>query len=315
MTIFTTLCTNIITALIVQMNFFSLKYTIQIFRLLSIMFILLPMYAYAWGFKAHQAIAAMTAVQLTPKTRQSVQIIQNHQTLKFLSILPDTLRYRYPQTRSWHYITWPTGSNTPQMSPGQLYQALCLNIQKLSNPHLKLMNKTEAFSWLIHLIADAHQPLHINQYDDAGGNRCWFYWMSNSKPVSLHHIWDTLLPQMVLTRHTLEEMMPSFSTEASNTTPLQWLKESRILHSKIYGNRIGYPCRRSKYNTLQTLDALYVNQVQSIVISRMALAAQRTAYLLNMLFDPDFRSQHPQIISWPHCFWHPSTQLSHLNTL
>ena len=36
----------------------------------------------------------------------------------------------------------------------------------------KKTEKSEALRLLVHFVADVHQPLHINLYDDKGGNDC-----------------------------------------------------------------------------------------------------------------------------------------------
>ena len=54
--------------------------------------------------------------------------------------------------------------------------------------------RLEAIKFLVHLMADIHNPMHLGFEDDAGGNRInVFVGGTDEAPVSLHEVWDTVL--------------------------------------------------------------------------------------------------------------------------
>jgi hypothetical protein len=59
--------------------------------------------------------------------------------------------------------------------------------------------RTEALKFLIHLIGDAHQPLHTENIS-RGGNDIFICFFdkcgSDSRPMELHAIWDAEIPDM-----------------------------------------------------------------------------------------------------------------------
>ncbi len=66
----------------------------------------------------------------------------------------------------------------------------------LSDRHRPADERTEALKFLVHLVADLHQPLHTADHDDRGGNDLpvsFFGEESHSisgKPWNLHAVWD-----------------------------------------------------------------------------------------------------------------------------
>ena len=48
-----------------------------------------------------------------------------------------------------------------------------------------------ALRFLVHLVGDLHQPLHVGENQDRGGNalQVRFFW----RGTNLHHLWDSLI--------------------------------------------------------------------------------------------------------------------------
>jgi len=62
----------------------------------------------------------------------------------------------------------------------------------LKNPNATKRQKAESLAWIVHLIGDVHQPLHV--IDDGGGNGVYLTPLlpntANSAPWNLHSYWD-----------------------------------------------------------------------------------------------------------------------------
>jgi hypothetical protein len=54
--------------------------------------------------------------------------------------------------------------------------------------------RAEALKFLVHLIGDLHQPLHVvERHGDKGGNKRLVFFLDRQKAVSLHEVWDGLM--------------------------------------------------------------------------------------------------------------------------
>src|SRR5690606_4909993 len=56
---------------------------------------------------------------------------------------------------------------------------------------LPLEKKQQYLYFLIHIIGDAHQPLHVGREEDLGGNKVTLEWFGSK--TNLHTIWDSKL--------------------------------------------------------------------------------------------------------------------------
>jgi hypothetical protein len=72
---------------------------------------------------------------------------------------------RFPNNENWHYVNLPLGMMRYEPSSGfvssnDVVQALNLCITVLEG-RSDQMTKAEALKWLVHLVGDIHQPLHV----------------------------------------------------------------------------------------------------------------------------------------------------------
>lgn len=131
-----------------------------------------------------------------------------------------------------------------------------ITIGKPSTP----ADKAIALSWLLHLVGDAHQPLHAAGFfsrafpeSDRGGNH-FFVQPPGRQPVKLHAYWDGALGRSEVLRTAVnraielrtahpQESLP----EVGTMDPTRWLLESfELAKDKAYqGGRVpGQPRRQ-----------------------------------------------------------------------
>ena len=58
----------------------------------------------------------------------------------------------------------------------------------LQDPNASLADKQTALRFIVHLVGDLHQPLHVGKCCDKGGNDVKVTWFG--KPTNLHAVWD-----------------------------------------------------------------------------------------------------------------------------
>ena len=61
----------------------------------------------------------------------------------------------------------------------------------LRTPTASLADKQLALRFVVHLVGDLHQPLHVGKCCDKGGNDVKVTWFG--KPTNLHAVWDLAL--------------------------------------------------------------------------------------------------------------------------
>jgi hypothetical protein len=261
-----------------------------------------PGEALAWGEAGHRAVGDLAWDRLTPVARERVtEIIKTGnpgdapncaaRTLSDVAALPDCVRGN-PRYRSWtplHYADIPVcGDAAPDVycpegrciigALGQAEQALR---DKRTSPRQQFL----ALALMSHLVGDLHQPLHMADNGDRGGNAIA---VSGLGEFNLHHTWDTTLVRAALPpgRAGLEILR---STAGGHERVWQsgsfgsWGAETHAIALKVYAGLPDPPaCNRSA--TTERINDLYVNAASKIVRVQLAKSGIRLAAKLNDIF-------------------------------
>ena len=194
---------------------------------------------------------------------------------------PDMERHR-----QWHYVDRPIGHHPEDRSKGELDQRLPALIDTLRG-HDELQ-RSYALPWLIHLTADAHQPLHVvSRYDangksDEGGNRLTVATPLHPRlpSMNLHAYWDDLPGPPWLRGERLEREARAITEEHPAQPPTgtsdHWISESEKL-----ARRYAYP---ENNGTAPTINAAFNEQARKITRQQIAYAGYRLGALLKELF-------------------------------
>lgn len=197
----------------------------------------------AYDAVGHRIITEVAYENLSCKARKKVDKILGKRGIVYYSSWADEIRsdktykYSYP----WHYENVPE-NQTPDDLKMFLEQSktggkhLFYALDSLYN-HLKLhKNDAEALKFVIHLVGDLHQPLHLGRSEDVGGHRMFVKWFG--KNTKLHSIWDANIIQL---------------RNMSSSEYAQYLSDKYENVNKIYKN----------YSFLQSVEASYslVNEI------------------------------------------------------
>lgn len=153
---------------------------------------------------------------------------------------------RRPQ---WHYVDRPLNpGNDDRPVAGELDRRLPELANKVADRTAPLADRAYALPWLIHLVGDAHQPLHVASRLDAegksdrGGNLVEIVnpFSTRFPSSDLHRYWDDL-PAPPWLRHgrldtVARQFLQTHADAAGNGGPSQWIEESRRL-----ANDYAYP--------------------------------------------------------------------------
>lgn len=206
-----------------------------------------------WGKTGHRATAEIATAHLTKKAKKKVQDLLEGDNPALVSTYPDDIKsdHQYDKYKVWHYINIPE-EKTYEAVKAELGPNIISALQKvkagLKDEATPRKKKQFYLKFLIHLIGDLHQPLHLGRPKDLGGNKIIVFWFG--EPSNLHRVWDSDM---------LNSFQMSYSELAANEgklsrkelkkiqqgDPEDWLKENLKITHKIYdsaenGDRLGY---------------------------------------------------------------------------
>lgn len=189
---------------------------------------------------------------------------------------------------SWHFVDRPVGWYDRLLpSPGVIDRQLVTLARIVGDRKEKPSARAYALPWLIHLVGDAHQPLHAaSRYgpdgrSDQGGNRVTINnpLQPHASSTSLHRYWDDLPGPPWLNGSRLHSaaiaLISRYAVPAATGTPEQWIDESWRLASEY-----AYP---PEIDAVPTITADFHNQALTIANRRVTEAGYRLAALLQQL--------------------------------
>jgi len=231
--------------------------------------------ALSWGRAGHQVVAEVAAEHLSSRTRAEVDrllALEPGATLASVSTWADEARS--PSTAKWHYVNLPAGTcrYVPERDcpDGRcVVGAIEAQFEVLRSGQSDEV-RLKAFKYLVHLVADIHQPLHAGRSDDRGGNL--YQVRAFGRGTNLHAVWDTALVERLgsspaeLAAGLLRRPLPTGATLGSVAS---WAEES----CKIASSSGFYPTRK--------VSTEYADQYAGLLRQRLHLAGLRLAKVLN----------------------------------
>jgi hypothetical protein len=158
-------------------------------------FIFFPLFlsvVFGWGKTGHRIVGYIAEQHLTEDAKRGVSSILGHSSLAMVSTWADEIKsdpdWKYAY--DWHWTTIPDGENfeTGKRS-GKAVEKVQEFLSLLKSGNGTQLENEVALKFLVHLIGDLHQPLHVGNGTDRGGNDVNVKWFGKS--TNLHAVWDT----------------------------------------------------------------------------------------------------------------------------
>lgn len=233
-------------------------------------------HARAWGEEGHRIIAALAAQELSPAAQQEISKLlagEPEPTLPGISFWADEHKNRY--TAPMHYVNMPAGlckyEAERDCPDGRcVVAAIDRYSRELSDLRSDPDVRAHALKMLVHLVGDAHQPLHAGLAEDRGGNKVQLQWQGRGS--NLHRLWDSQLievlqPDWLAYSHVL---IVRKTNSNGGTDPVSWVEAScRIVNETGF-----YPAARK-------VGDAYLQQWKSTLDLQMLKAGHDLAELLN----------------------------------
>lgn len=260
-----------------------------------------PQAALAWGQKGHEITCDLAYRSLSPAGRALVDEIR-HEAVAESSGRFDRLcswadyarNASYRGTYEYHFVNVKDGAPALDFArdcaaldctPVAIQRYATVVARDPGGSARKRDERLRALKFLAHFVADLHQPLHVGQTADRGGNRIRVGFFGNfgpaDRPLDLHKVWDTEL----LERALAGGWDPWPALQAADTAawldldPIGWAAESYALaRTHAYRHPSGATVKNG-----HDLGSGYADAALPVVEEQILRGAARLAHLLDAL--------------------------------
>lgn len=276
--------------------------------------------AVAWGDEGHRIVAAIAYARLTPAVRAKTNKLLAGDKDKltaadFVSRSTWADRYRdsdrfgaqthYIGTRAWHFadIEIDDGSldkacHNPHPPPGVpaskgpaddcVVGKIDQFVAELRDPRTTVAEKRLALKFVIHFVGDLHQPLHVADHHDRGGNSVPVLYGRHTSPDNLHAYWDKQLVQKLgldagkVAAALSKKITIAHAHEWSAGSPHEWAQDTFAKARDVAYDFSGETSFTDKQGVQgQRLDATYDARATPVASEQLSKAGVRLAAILN----------------------------------
>ena len=213
----------------------------RLILLLTSLVIIQP--SWAWGPQGHRIVAKVAERHLSADVKKALAQFLAGDPLDELANWPDWIRGKpeYKKFSTWHYATHTKKSKqefASQEEKGSLLRRIVELRKALRAPSERFhgFSQREKIAWLVHLVGDIHQPLHVGRPGDRGGNDVLVTWFGKKK--KLHAVWDGAIIKRA--KRTDQEWLDILEKKATSSQwsyggdVKDWARESVTLHEVVY---------------------------------------------------------------------------------
>ncbi len=257
---------------------------------------LAPAAALGWGAQGHRVAGLVAESLLDARTRAALQELTGGEPLAELSLVLDrdkrALEAAHPGSARWHF------DNHPACEPAAPLASYCRDGDCASGAYATYLavlkdrraahaERLFALEVVAHVLEDVHQPLHVANHADRGGNDVRVWVGRRRRTESLHAAWDIDFvreamdggSERALASALVDEYRPERTALAAGDFA-RWTRDSFALaRSVAYGELPGFACAAPVAGAVR-LPRAYVEDATRTVRAQLALAGIRLARVL-----------------------------------
>jgi hypothetical protein len=217
---------------------------------------------HAWGPTGHRAVGLLAERQLSEAARAGVAALIGPDSLAEVSNWADEIKSdpAWKHADPWHYVTIPDGQTYAEAEKnpdGDLVEAIDRFAAVLADRARPAEERRQALLFLVHFLADLHQPLHVGRGNDRGGN--WEVVGFFGELTNLHSVWDSgMIDSSNLSYTELAGFVDAPSPERIAAwragTTADWAHEAMALRALVYDigdQRLGFAYRWRAWPVLE----------------------------------------------------------------
>jgi hypothetical protein len=198
--------------------------------------------AIAWGQTGHRAIGEVASFYLEKKVAKRVSEIINRESIAVASVWMDNIKSddSWDYAKPWHYVTIPDGmtyEESEKNPDGDAIIKIKEITEELKKGNLSAQEEQNKLKMLFHLVGDIHQPCHVGNGTDKGGNDVKLKWFG--KNSNLHRVWDSeMIDSKAFSYTELAEAVDITTKEEvkmlQSATIDDWYKEAMGMRDQVY---------------------------------------------------------------------------------
>ncbi|WP_435263910.1 S1/P1 nuclease [Tenacibaculum sp. nBUS_03] len=236
-----------------------------------------------WGPTGHRATGKIAENHLTNRAKRKIDKLLEGESLAFVSTYADEIKSdrKYSEYYSWHYINMPLEGKyetSEKNTKGDLITGINRCVEVLKDENSSVKDKRFHLKMLVHLMGDLHQPMHIGQKEDKGGNTIQVQW--HGRGSNLHRVWDeSILSKWNMSYVELAGNAKKLSKQQIKViqkgTVVDWMYDTHKLTKKVYASaKVG-----------ENLRYRYSYVYFPVVREQLQKGGVRLAKLLNDIFS------------------------------
>lgn len=219
-------------------------------------------FMYSYGVTGHRVVAEIAERNLTNKARKNLKKIIGSQKLAYWANWPDFIKAdttgTWKHTDVWHYVNVNpqpdlkmfSDSLHAQKGPNLFTEIKALSA-KIKDKSTNAQERGIALRFLIHMVGDSSQPLHVGRAADLGGNTVKIKFFGDN--TNLHSLWDSKL--IDFQKYSYEEFATVLNVKSKQEvaqiqsgTLEDWFYDSQKMADIIYANTVAGTAYSYDYN-------------------------------------------------------------------
>ncbi|MEE4184748.1 MAG: S1/P1 nuclease [Gammaproteobacteria bacterium] len=246
--------------------------------------------ARAFNADAHRVVGHVAATQVCATTLDTLRALDPERDLAAAGTWADEIRGldEWDRARPWHFINVPDTRTVAELMQAQpearnVVWAIERFSRVLADTAASPTERLQAYRFVVHFVADVHQPLHVGRQSDLGGNRVKVVARGGAR-MNLHRYWDgavlgsQLRPTQRYAQRLVAGATPGELRRWRAGGPVEWAAESQAYRAAVYAFAPATSGQRV------VLDDAYGIKAKEIIDLRILQAGVRLAALLDKLF-------------------------------
>lgn len=198
----------------------------------------------AYDAVGHRMVADIAYQNLSCKARSKVDKVLGKHGIIYAATWADEVRSdkKYAYSYQWHYQNLADNLTTSDFQnllahPKAEGEHLFFALDSLTTRLKKDKKDAEALKFLVHFVADLHQPMHLGRLTDLGGNKVDIKWFG--KTTNIHSLWDSSLIENRKMSYSefskyLQDKFAPRKSEFKKYTLLQSVEAGYAVRTQIY---------------------------------------------------------------------------------
>ncbi|WP_299055535.1 S1/P1 nuclease [uncultured Polaribacter sp.] len=216
-----------------------------------------------WGPTGHRTTGKIAEMHLTNKAKRKIDKLLQGQSLAFVSTYADEIKSdrSFSKYYPWHYVNMglnETYATTEKNPKGDIVTGIDTCIKVLKDKNSSEADKVFHLKLLVHFVGDLHQPMHIGQREDKGGNTIQVQWFG--KGTNLHAVWDSKMIEewnmsYVELAENAKQLTKNEIKEIEKGSVVSWVDEIHEITKEVYASvKVGENLKyRYSYDHLATV--------------------------------------------------------------